>query len=257
MSTVAVDPRMRARRVGVARHAGRRRLRRLSWLVAAMVAAAAALAATWTPALDVDRVDIAGTYRTTPDEVVEAAGIAPGDPLVWLDPGAAEEAIARLPWIAEVTVRRRWPGTVEVEVIEREPAAAVATPDGTWLVADGEGRLVATADQLPADLVVVDGVVAEGVPGDDLDTIPAGLLAVAAAVPDALRPSVASVGGSPDAVEVRLDAGGILALGDATDADGKLRAAAAVLSTVPPGCVARLDVSLPSSPALRRVPGCV
>ncbi len=257
MSTVAVDPRIRARRVAVARDAGRRRLRRLQWLVGALVVAAAAVAVTWTPALDVDRVQVEGTFRTPPEEITDAAGVAPGDPLVWFDAGAAERAIARLPWIAEVRVDRRWPGTIEVAVVEREPAAAVATAEGTWLVADGTGRVVATSDAPPPDLMILDGVTAEGTVGDDLDQALADPLAVAAAVPSVLRDDLASVSGTGEAVEVRLDAGGIIVLGDAGEPEAKLRAAAAVLGAVRAACVGELDVSLPSSPALRRVPGCV
>ena len=89
MSTVAVDPRIRARRASVARDAGRRRLRRLLALAAVVGFALLALAATWTPALDIERIDVRGAAHTSSDAVIEAAGVAPGDPLAWFDVDAA------------------------------------------------------------------------------------------------------------------------------------------------------------------------
>ena len=44
---------------------------------------------------------------------------------------------------------------------------------------------------------------------------------------------------------------------DVSKLEAKLASAAAVLATVTPGCVDRLDVTLPAAPALIRVVGCV
>jgi cell division protein FtsQ len=256
MSTVAVDPRIRARRVAVRRNAGRRRLRRFAAL--GMVAALAGLAfsITWTPVLDVDRVEVDGVYRTPVEAVRAAAGIDQGDALLWLDTGAAEDRIARLPWVAEVSVERRWPGTITVDLRERVPAAAVPTADGTWLVADGEGRVVATADVQPDSFLLLEGVTGAGEPGDTLPAETHDALSVAAAVPEVLRPEVAAVLGPPGALQLRLTSGGLVELGDRERIEDKLLAAAAVLGSVSAECVERLDVTLPSSPAMVPVPGC-
>jgi cell division protein FtsQ len=256
MSTVAVDPRIRARRVSVARDAGRRRLRRLLVLVAVVGVGLVGLAVTWTPALDIDRIDVRGAAHTTPEAVTEAAGVEPGDPLAWFDVDEAERSVAALPWVDEARITRSWGGEVRVEVTERVAVAALTAGEGSWLLADGDGRVLATAAAEPADVALLDGVTASAEPGDRLDDDVLGLLSVAAAVPPSLRPEVARVHGG-DAVEAELRAGGVIVLGDPEDADAKLAAAAAVLATVTPGCVDRLDVTLPDAPALVRVPGCV
>lgn len=256
MTTATIDPRIRARRISVSRAAGRRRLNRLLLATAVLALGAAAVATTFTPALDVDQVQVRGMYRTSVDAITGAAGVHPGDPMVWFDTGAAEAAVARLPWVEHVSVHRQWPGTVHITVSEREPAAALADPDGGWLVADGEGHVVAATREAPPDLIHLDGLVAAGAPGDVLEGDVLGPLAVAAAVPEVMAPQVASIGGTADAVEVRLTAGGVVQLGDGSDAGEKLLAAAAVLGAVAPGCVERLDVRLPTAPALVRAEGC-
>ncbi|MET0738083.1 MAG: FtsQ-type POTRA domain-containing protein [Acidimicrobiales bacterium] len=258
MSTVAVDPRIRARRASVARDAGRRRLRRLFALAAVIGVALLALALTWTPALDIERIDVRGASHTSPDAVTEAAGITPGDPLAWFDADAAEQGVAALPWVDDVVITRSWTGAVGIEVTERIPVAGIVAPrEGAWLLVDGDGRVLAIVAAEPTDVAVVDGVTASAEPGDRLDDDALGALAVAAAIPEGLRPDVARVTGTGTEFEAALRAGGVIALGGPDEAEAKLRAAAAVLAAVTPGCVDRLDVALPDAPALVRVPGCV
>ena len=257
MSTVAVDPRIRQRRVTVARDAGRRRLRRLVIAAAVLVVGLVVLGLTWTPALDIEQVEVRGADRTAPEAVIGAAAVAPGDPLAWFDTGAAEAAVARLPWVDEATVARDWSGAVTVEITERVPVAALATVDGAWALADREGRVLATVDTEPTEVALVGGLTTSAPPGAQLDDEVLEALAVAAAVPPGIRPEVAAVEGTGSDVEVVLRSGGVILLGGVEDVEAKLASAAAVLATVTPGCVDRLDVRLPAAPALVRVVGCV
>ncbi len=257
MSAVAIDPRIRERRVTVARDAGRRRLRRLVGMGVVLALGLLAFGLTWTPVLDVETVEVRGAVRTSPEAVIGAAGVSPGDPLVWFDSAAAQDAVAALPWVDRVTVRRDWSGAVSVEVTERRPVAALANEDGTWALADGDGRVVANVEAEPTDVALVDGVTASAAPGAQLDDAVLEALTVATAVPAGLRSAVATVRGAGTGLEVTLRAGGTIALGGPEAPAAKLAAAAAVLATVTPGCVDRLDVTLPAAPALIRVPGCV
>jgi cell division protein FtsQ len=257
MSTVAVDPRIRQRRVAVARDAGRRRLRRLLVVAAILLVGLLALGLTWTPALDIEQVDVRGVEQTSVEAVTDAAEVAPGDPLAWFDTGAAEAAVEALPWVDEATVERDWSGAVTVGVTERVAVAALATADGAWSLADGEGRVLATVDTEPTDVARVEGVTISAPPGAQLDDEVLEALAVAAAVPPGIRAEVAAVQGSGAEVVVVLRAGGEIVLGGTDEIDAKLAAAAAVLANVSAACVDRLDVTLPAAPALVRVPGCV
>jgi cell division protein FtsQ len=256
VSTVTVDPRLRARRATVARDAGRRRLRRLLALAALLGVVAFAFAATFTPALDIEDVAVRGDGRTSVEAITEAAEVTAGDALVWFDTGEAERAVAALPWVQDATVERTWTGEVTIAVTERRAAATLGAGDGTWLLVDGTGRVLDRVDAQPTDVPLIEGVEADAGPGETLQGPGADVVAVAGAVPEALRPQVATVRGADDRISVTLRDGGTVALGGPDDAAAKLASAAAVLATVPAGCVQELDVSVASSPALVRSPAC-
>src|SRR5687768_9465586 len=120
-----IDPRIRARRIEVQRTEGRRRLRRLAWLSAAVVLLVGAWGLTRTTLLDVDRVVVVGAAHSDGDAVVAATGVRQGDPLLDVDAGQVRHAVERLPWVATATVSRSWPGTVHVRLRERTAVAVV------------------------------------------------------------------------------------------------------------------------------------
>lgn len=91
------------------------------------------------------------------DEIVAAAGVAPGARLLSLDTDEVAARLARHPWITAARVRRQLPSTLVIEVTERR-AAAVAALGGLYLV-DGNGHAFKPATLEEADgLVVVTGL---------------------------------------------------------------------------------------------------
>lgn len=250
----AMDPRLRARRIEVKRQSGRRRLR---WVVVVGVLLAVVLGAAGalvSPALDVDRVQVDGVYRTSPEQVREAAGIDVGAPLASIDEAGAAAGVAALPWVADADVRRRWPGTVVVEVRERVPVAVAATASVGTAVVDGAGWVVEVRGEAaePTGLLSLEGVVAPEEVGRRLGTEADAVLAAAAAVPEGLadRLEQLRVGdGGPEAV---LAGGAVARLpqGDALD-EGYV-ALASVLAAADPACVATVDVRVPDAPVLTR-----
>lgn len=249
-----MDPRLRARRIEVKRQSGRRRLR---WVVVVGVLLAVVLGAAGalvSPALDVDRVQVDGVYRTSPEQVREAAGIDVGAPLASVDEAGAAAGVAALPWVADADVRRRWPGTVVVEVRERVPVAVVATASGGTAVVDGAGWVVEVRGEAsePTGLLSLEGVVAPEEVGRRLGTEADAVLAAAAAVPEGLADRVEQLrvgDGGPEAV---LAGGAVARLpqGDALD-EGYV-ALASVLAAADPACVATVDVRVPDAPVLTR-----
>src|SRR4029450_5913368 len=109
-SPVAVDPRMRSRRIAVRRDQGKRRLKRFTVALGVVAVAVAAAVASQTSLLDVDRVRIDGVGHTTAADVRRVAGISPGDPMVAVTRGGAAARVEDLPWVDQATVARRWPG---------------------------------------------------------------------------------------------------------------------------------------------------
>ncbi len=251
-----IDPRIRARRVAIKRSAGRRRLR---WVIAFLVLVALALVAVavvFSPLLDVDRITVAGQFRTDPGDIVAAGGVQRGEPLARVDLAAVAHRVEELPWVAEATVVRDWPGTLHYRVTERVPVAAVQGPDATWVAVDGEGRVLAALDAAPDDLPTVEGstigaTVGATAPEDERDAF-----TLAAAIPTASRPLVdAVVLDDRGGLTVRLASGGVATVGPAEDLEAKGLALASVLAAVDP-CIATLDLTVASAPLLTRTPGC-
>ena len=235
---VPAEPRLRAR--ADAERAERRTARLRRGLVA-LVVAVAVTALTWlvlvSPVLGVGDVQVAGTSRLTPAEVVRAAGIAPGTPLARLRTSSVAARVrAALPPAADVHVRRVWPRTVRLQVTERTPIAAVVRPDGALLVsADGVG--FATVPAVPT-----------GVPKLELarpardDPATRSALSVLAQLPPALRAQVGSLrAATASDVQLVLSDGRSVVWGEPSAAAAKAAELAALMKL--PGTT--FDVSAP------------
>ncbi len=106
------------------------------------------LAALWTgyskvmasERLKVARVDVRGSRFLSEGEVRELLGPAVGVNILGLDIDALKAHLRASPWVADATVRRTLPDTLEVEVRERVPVA-LAEMERLYLM-DGDGTLI-------------------------------------------------------------------------------------------------------------------
>ena len=137
MAAEAMDPRVRARRIEVARSHGRRRFRRLMALTMVTVLVLGALALSRSPLLDVDSVTVAGADRSGAAAVRTAAGIDRHQAMTSIDLDATRARIDRLPWVQRASVSRHWPGTVRLAVVERTPVAIAGEGSGAVLIGPG------------------------------------------------------------------------------------------------------------------------
>jgi cell division protein FtsQ len=252
-SPVVVDPRMRSRRIAVRRDQGKRRLKRFTVALGVVAVVVAAAVATQTALLDVDRVGIDGVGHTTAADVRRVAGISPGDTMVGVDVGGAAARVEDLPWVEEATVARRWPGTVEIHVTEREPLAMLEVAEGRVALVDDDGRVLEVTRQPPAGLPEVTGVRGRIAEGDELGRATRDALAILRALRERLPGVVASVSSDLDAA---LAAGGEIRFGSTEDLDDKIVAVETVLADVDTDCLELLDVRVPGSPALTRHQRC-
>lgn len=252
---VVAHPRMRARRAEVSRGITRRRLRRIKAVLAVVCAVVWGLVAVRSPLLDVDRVQVVGAERVDAAAVREAAsGTRPGTPMLDVDPGRAGEGVAALPWVDEVRVTRLWPGTVRIVVTERTEVATVEAGDA-WALVDADGRVLALAESEP-DLPTLAGRRDTG-PGDTLDGGDRRALAVLGDLPTALRSATESTATRDDGLELVLDDGFVVVLGDGDDLDAKADAAEAVRQHAgEPTEACRIDVRVPTAPVLTTGRGC-
>jgi cell division protein FtsQ len=194
----------------------------LAWVV---------LASSW---LAVDRLDVRGVERLTAAQVVAAAAVEPGTPLGRVDTGAVADRIGTLAPVADVVVRRSWPGTLSVVVTEREPAAGVLV-DGKVTLVDAGGVPFATEPELPEGVVRLQ--VHDPRPDDGATR---AALDVHAALPEPLRSRVRIVrAASPSNVVLLLNDGRQVVWGRPGGTELKAAAAQALLTK--PGSV--YDVS--------------
>lgn len=247
-----VDPRIRRRQIDVRRAQGRRRLRVALTIAASVALLSAAWGTTRSPLLDVDRLVVDGAVHTPESVVQAAASVAPGEAMTDVDRTGAARRLSRLPWVLWADVRRDWPATVRVRLVERTPIAVTRDDAGDWALVDRTGRVLERAAAPPPGLPVVEGVPAAGVPGSRLSAVATDTLEVAAQLPPGLAPRVVAVALGSAGVELRLRPQGVVLVGTAEGAGDKLQAAHTVLGAVDGRTVATLDVRVPNTPVLTR-----
>ena len=247
-----VDPRIRERRIEVARRQGRRRLRILLVILAVMLTSITAAAATRSSVLDVDRVMIAGARHTGVPDILAAARLDRHRLMVDVHADAMIRELNKLPWVSSADVDRRWPATVRIKIRERVPVASVNAAGGGWALVDRTGRVLAKQGGPAADLPQVIGGPPGGVPGTVLAPAVRDAVVTAAALPDALRPRAPVVAVGAEGVELHLKPTGVAKLGSIDRLAAKLDAVLTVLERANVANLAVLDVRVPSAPVLTR-----
>lgn len=113
----------------------------------------------------VKEIEVNGAKHRTSEEVIQRAGLAVGANVFMLDLDASKAKLLADPWISEATLARRLPGTLLVQVTEREAAAIVSLGD-SWL-ATREGDLFKRLEAGdPAELPIVTGLTQEALAED-------------------------------------------------------------------------------------------
>jgi len=137
----------------------RRRTLVVAGAVVAVLAIVWGLVALWrAPIFSVETTNVIGNRRLTPSEVRARAQVPADATLLRLNKGAIAERLLADPWISEARLDRRFPSTLDIEIVERVPVATIdAGGTRIWLV-DGSGVWLAkrSAEDTPALPVVRD-----------------------------------------------------------------------------------------------------
>jgi cell division protein FtsQ len=218
-----------------------RRLRRAGILVVLLaVLATGGWLVAFSSVLATEQVTVSGTRLLSVDRVETAAAVPIGLPLARQDTAAIADRVAALPAVDSVTVERRWPNSLGIEVVERKPLVAAPTGNGYVLV-DHTGTAFEEVARPPAGVVTV-----------SIDSGNAALLAdagtIATNLPGKLRERVASITArTPDSFQVKITSGPAIFWGDADESALKGEVALVLLKKHPKA----IDVSAPHSPAIR------
>ncbi len=87
----------------------------------------------FTPLMSARDTVVTGLGVVTQEEVVAAAGVAPGTPLLQVDTDAVAERVAEIRRVASARVQREYPSTLRITVVERVPVVVKDFPDGPHL----------------------------------------------------------------------------------------------------------------------------
>ena len=143
-------------------------------------------------ALTISRISIEGNSRMSRGEVLGLLDGLSGQHMVTVELEEWRQKLLASPWVADAAVRRMLPGTVAVQIVEREPLAIGRIGDRLYLV-DHEGNVIDEygPNYASFDLPIIDGLAAANDAGGPL--VDEGRAALAARVLAALqaRPDLA------------------------------------------------------------------
>lgn len=71
----------------------------------------------------IENIEVSGNRETSEIDVLQQIGLDGWTSMVGFDVQAARERIVELPWVEAATVRKVYPATIEVSVVERKPFA--------------------------------------------------------------------------------------------------------------------------------------
>lgn len=93
----------------------------------------------------ISSIRISGNSHTDPHDILGALGFRPGDSIFAVDVQTARQHLLALEWVADAQVRRQYPDSVSVNLVEKLPFALWETPAGSYLV-ERSGRVIGLFD---------------------------------------------------------------------------------------------------------------
>jgi cell division protein FtsQ len=106
------------------------------------------LVAYFSPLMSVRAIEVSGNSVVTSPEIVSAAALSKGEPLMQVDTASAARRVSMIPRVATVRVKREYPSTITISVVERKPVVFTER-DGKRYLMDKLGFEFAQQDPPP------------------------------------------------------------------------------------------------------------
>ena len=95
----------------------------------------------------VSKITVDGNSYYTEEQIVQASGIEHGDNMFFVNRfSAASRIFAKLPYVQKVTINRKLPNHVVIEIAESQELGYVVSGDTYWAI-DSNGKVVVTGSQ--------------------------------------------------------------------------------------------------------------
>jgi cell division protein FtsQ len=121
----------------------------LASVVLAVVGVGLGLILYFTPAMSARNIVVTGIGTVTREEVLDAARVRPGTPLLQINTNQVADRVAAIRRVASARVQRQYPSALRITIVERVPLVVKDFPDGPHLF-DRDGVDFATAPPPPA-----------------------------------------------------------------------------------------------------------
>lgn len=217
------------------RHHRRTRYHALYFALVVLLVLGVGVSLSMTLLFNITTIEVTNETQYAQEDIIRLSGIEAGDNLVRLDTAVAAESIrASLPYAEKVTVKRKFPSTVEITVTEAVAVANVEYSHG-YLLISASNRNLETTEHPVADLLIIKGFdPANDVPGDYFTSREPGeddvLRAITAATIDSGVENVYAIDIAKHYnVIVYYENGNVFEMGSYTDAVYKLRLADATM----------------------------
>ncbi|MGV9710194.1 cell division protein FtsQ/DivIB [Gordonia sp. NPDC003424] len=227
------------------RRSGRKLL--LGTLAVIAVVVGLVLVAYLSPLMSVRSTDVNATRAMSRDDVVAAAAVPTGTPLLQVDTRAVAQRVAAIPSVESVRVQRSYPSALTITVVERTPVVKIT--DGAKvhiLDRTGVAYLTFDAGHLPKEMAALPEFSTPN-PGPGDPTTTATVRAVAELPPEITRQLVKVTASSPVDIEFTLKGNKTVVWGDSARGAEKARTLNALLSRD----ASMYNVSSPEFPAYR------
>ena len=181
-------------------HPGKKRRWVPSWKAVAIVAVVSAVSlyalssvasfVLGTGALTINNITVTGTHRMAPGEALALLDDLRGTSMITVDLEDRRQKLLAAPWVADVAMRRVFPGTVSVAITERQPLGIGQIRNGLYLI-DRDGAVI---EEFGPKYAEFDLPIINGLTGDDDPTEEARAALAGRVLADLLRrPEVARI----------------------------------------------------------------
>lgn len=126
----------------------------LGWLAVMLLSLVAGYGLAQSSVFDIRNIEFNGNQQVSDEELLVLSGLTVGEHIYAANLDRAETMLTTNLWVQQVSISRRLPDTLVVDVVERVPAAAITGSDGLYIV-DSTGVLLMKKKLLDGLAVIV------------------------------------------------------------------------------------------------------